>query len=57
MKGTRQKYIEHVVRKLHRLVERVELYLLLPDEDDKVEEAFYKLKNKINEFYNQLHEH
>lgn len=57
MKGTRQKYIEHVVRKLHRLVERVELYLLLPDEDDRVEEAFYKLKNKINEFYNQLHEH
>ena len=57
MKGTRQKYIEHVVRRLHRLVKQVELYLLLPDTDEKVEDTFVKLKNQVNELYNQYHEH
>lgn len=57
MKGTRQKYIEHVVRRLHRLVKQVELYLLLPDADEKVEDTFVKLKNQVNELYNQYHEH
>lgn len=57
MKGTRQKYIEHVVRKLHKLVNEIEAYLLLPDADDEVEHTFFKVKRAIDNLYNQYHEH
>ena len=57
MKGTRQKYVERVVRELTKLVKDMGFYLLLPDADDKVEETFYKLKKLIERTYNQYHEH
>ena len=57
MKGTRQKYVERVVRELTKLVDDMGFYLLLPDADDKVEETFYKLKKLIERTYNQYHEH
>ena len=57
MKGTRQKYIEHVVRRLVKLVKMMGFYMLLPDADDKVEETFFNLRKYIDEIYNQYHEH
>lgn len=56
MKGARQKYIEHVVRKLTKLVKEVGVYLLLPDADDVVEEKFQEVKKTIDELHNQYHD-
>ena len=47
MKGTRRKYVKHVVRKLIKLCSDLEFYLLLPDAESKIEETFFNLKNMV----------
>ena len=53
MKGTRRKYVNHVVRKLIKLCNDLEFYLLLPDAESKIEETFFNLKKIIERIHNQ----
>lgn len=53
MKGTRQRYIQHVVRRLIRYANDFEKYMLLPDAEEEVEETFYKLRNYLENIYDQ----
>lgn len=53
MKGTRQRYIQHVVRKLTNYANDFERYMLLPDAEEGVEETFYKLRNYLENIYDQ----
>jgi len=53
MKGTRRKYVKHVVRKLIKLCNDLEFYLLLPDAESKIEETFFNLKNMVEKTHNQ----
>jgi hypothetical protein len=53
MKGTRQRYIQHVVRRITNYANDFEKYMLLPDAEERVEETFYKLRNYLEILYNQ----
>ncbi len=47
MKGKRQKYVKHAVRKMIKLCKDLEFYLLLPDAESNIEQTFFNLKNLI----------
>lgn len=53
MKGKRQKYIEYMKRRLVRLCNDVEFFLLLPDAGIELDKTFIELKSLVETLHLQ----
>ena len=53
----RRKYIKHLIRKLSRCVKEIELYILVPSEDDSLRKSLDNLMSEVQEIKKQTEDY